>query len=317
MNAKLVNRLVLGFVLAFGLSAAVSADYPERPIDLVVGFKAGGGTDTYARSFAKIAPAHLNDQPIVVVNKPGGGGLIAGRFVADQPPTGYSLYLASAGSMVLKNLIKKQVVGTGDFKMVGTIGELTAGVFVPANSEITDLAQLLDKMSSSDKKLRWGHTGRGNTWHIAGVGLLAANDVKAKDIPFKGGAGVRGALTSAQIDFGVMGAHLGKGFEEDVRLLAVLSDKRHPAVPDAQTTAELGVEFIKVTTPMVIMAPKRLSDDIVAILSDAVQKIASDPGYVEILENAGLPVSNIDSAGTTEMLANSTAEWEKLIESIK
>jgi len=305
-------------VAAFSLVAVVSssafaADFPSRPVNLVVGYKAGGGVDTYARSLAKVASKHLDGQPIAVINKPGGGGLIGGRFVADQPPTGYSLYLSSAGSMILRNLAKPQVVGTKDFRMVGTIGDLTAGVFVPASSPIKSLEELVAALKKSDTKLRWGHTGRGNVWHVAGVGLLKKNDAKAKDIPFKGGAGVRSALIAKQVDFGVIGAHLGRGFEKDLRLLAVLSDQRHTAVPETPTAAELGVGFVKVTTPIIVMAPSRVSDSVINQLSDAVMAMTADPEYQKVLGDAGLPVVARDASTTEAVVSKAKVEWKPLV----
>lgn len=304
---------------AFALSAGVvhAGDFPERPIDMIVGFKAGGGTDTYARALASAAEAHTGGQPVVVVNKPGGGGLVGGRFVADQPPTGYTLYLASAGSMVLKNLIKPQVVSTDDFKMVGTIGELTAGIFVPANSPIQSLDELIEAGKTSDTALRWGHTGRGNVWHVAGLGVLNPNDVKAKDVPFKGGSGVRAALASSEVDFGVMGAHLGRGFEDEVRLLAVLSNEPHPAAPDAPTAKDLGVNFIPVSSQMIVMAPARTPDDIVAQLSDIIVAITQDAAYLDTLNTAGLPAASVNGADTAANIDASKAEWGQLLESLE
>ncbi|WP_027856513.1 tripartite tricarboxylate transporter substrate binding protein [Marinobacterium jannaschii] len=300
--------------LALALAgSALAADYPERPVNLIVGYKAGGGVDTYARALAKVAPDHLDGQPIVVVNKPGGGGLIGGRFVADQPPTGYSLYLASAGSMVLRNLAKPQVVSTNDFKMVATIGELTAGVFVPASSPIKTLPELIEKIKSSGNKMRWGHTGRGNVWHVAGVGMMKKNEIKAKDIPFKGGSAVRSALISNQIDFGVIGAHLGRGFEDDIRLLAVLSDRRHPAVPDISTADELGVPFTKVSSPIIVMAPKRVKHDTIQQLSDAVFEMVSDKDYTAVMDKAGLPVANLNWADTEDLVRNVKVGWKSLV----
>lgn len=312
-----IKTALTGTVLAAAASMAQAADFPERPIDLIVGFKAGGGTDTYARALASAANAHLDGQPVVVVNKPGGGGLVGGRFVADQPPTGYTLYLASAGSMVLKNLIKPQVVSEDDFKMVGTIGELTAGIFVPTGSPIQSLDELIEAAKTSDTKLRWGHTGRGNVWHMAGLGVLNPNDVKAKDVPFKGGSGVRAALTSADVDFGVMGAHLGRGFEDDVRLLAVLSNDRHPAAPDAPSAKELGVDFIPVSTPMIVMAPARTSDEVVAQLSDALVAITQETAYIDTLSKAGLPTSSVSGPDTASAIENSKVEWVKLLETLE
>lgn len=314
--AKL-KTAVTGAALALTATLAQAGDFPERPIDLIVGFKAGGGTDTYARALASVADAHTGGQPVVVVNKPGGGGLVGGRFVADQPPTGYTLYLASAGSLVLKNLIKPQVVSTKDFKMVGTIGELTAGIFVPAGSPIQSLEELLETAKSSDTKLRWGHTGRGNVWHMAGVGVLKPNGVKSKDIPFKGGSGVRAALASSEVDFGIMGAHLARGFEDEVRLLAVLSNERHPAAPETPTAQELGVEFVPVSSAMIVMAPARTSDEVVAKLSDAVVAITQESGYVDTLSKAGLPTSSVNGADTTAALSAAESDWGKLLESLE
>lgn len=314
---KKIKCLVAGAALALSAGVVHAGDFPERPIDLIVGFKAGGGTDTYARALASVADEHLGGQPVVVVNKPGGGGLVGGRFVADQPPTGYTLYLASAGSMVLKNLIKPQVVSAKDFKMVGTIGELTAGVFVPAGSPIQSLDELIEAAKSSDSKLRWGHTGRGNVWHMAGLGVLNPNGVESKDVPFKGGSGVRAALSSSEVDFGVMGAHLGRGFEDEVRLLAVLSNERHPAAPDTPTAKELGIEFVPVSSSMIVMAPARTSDEVVAKLSDAVIAITQEDSYVDTLSKAGLPTASVNGPDTATALTAAEAEWGKLLESME
>lgn len=311
------KTLFAGAALALAGSAAQAGDFPERPIDLIVGFKAGGGVDTYARALASAVGEHTSGQPVVVVNKPGGGGLVGGRFVADQPPTGYTLYLASAGSLVLKNLIKPQVVSTNDFKMVGTIGELTAGIFVPASSPIQTLDELIEAAKNSDTKLRWGHTGRGNVWHMAGLGVLNPNNVKTKDIPFKGGSGVRAAITSAEVDFGVMGAHLARGFEDEVRLLAVLANERHPAAPDAPTAKELGVQFIPVSSQMILMAPARTDDAVVAQLSDAVAAITQEAAYVDTMTKAGLPVASVSGPDTAAAIEVAKGDWAKLLETLE
>lgn len=311
---SMLKQFVVGTALFASLVvSATAADFPKKPVNVVVGYKAGGGVDTYARSLAKVAPQYLNEQPIVVVNKPGGGGLIGGRFVADQPANGYSLYLSSAGSMVLRNLAKRQVVSSNDFKTVATIGELTAGVFVPASSEIKTLPELLEKIKTSDKKLRWGHTGKGNVWHVAGLGLLEKNGLKAKAIPFKGGSGVRSAIIGKQVDFAVIGAHLGLGFEDDVRLLAVLDNERNMAVKDTPTAKELGIEFTRVTSPIVMMAPKRVDNAIVATLSDAVVKMTQDEEYKKLLSNAGLPSASLDAAASQALIDKSKEDWKPLV----
>ena len=310
---NLVGKLAACLMVMMFATTAVAADFPNRPINLIVGYKAGGGTDTYARALAKVAPKYLDGQPIVVVNKPGGGGFIGARFVADQPANGYSLYLSSAGSMLLRNLAKPQVVSCRDFRMVATIGELTPGVFVPASSPIDTMEALIEKLGSPSHKLRWGHTGRGNVWHIAGVGLIQKNEVSAKDVPFKGGSGTRSALIADQIGFAVMGAQLVRGFEKDIRLLGVLSDQRHPAAKEVLTVQEMGIDYVKVTTPMVVMAPKRVKSEVVELLSDAFVAMTHDPEFKGILDAAGLPAQSMGAEATTKMIDDSRIAWEPLV----
>ena len=308
-----MGALAVGMALALGPVGAIAGDFPDRPINMIVGYKAGGGTDTYARSLAKAAESYTNGQPIVVVNKPGGGGLIGGRFVADQPANGYTIYLASSGSMVLRNLVKQQVVSSDDFRAIATIGDLTAGVFVPAASPIQDLPQLVKALKAADSPLRWGHTGRNNVWHVAGVGLLSKNNVKAVDIPFKGGSGVRSAVIASQVDFGVMGVHLGRGFEGDMRLLGTLAEARHAAAPNTATAKEQGVAFTQVTTPMMVMAPKGVSDEVATKLTDMITSIANDAEYKATLDKAGLPVVNLNAQESQALLDFGKANWKSLM----
>ena len=310
---SLYGSLVAFLAVCLTLSTAMAADFPAKPIKLIVGYKAGGGVDTYARALAKVAPKYLGDQPLVVVNKPGAGGLIGGRFVADQPPTGYVLYLSSVGSMLLKNLARPQVVGSRDFRMVGTIGELSGGVFVPAASPIKSLPELIAKLKSSDRKLRWGHTGRGGFLHIAGVGLLSRTGVKAQDIPFKGGAGARSAVIGGQVDFAVFGAHMGRGFEKEMRLLAVLTDHRLPVVKDVPSVKELGIDYVKVTSPIVVMAPKRIKGELVKKLSDSVMGMVGDPAYKGFLAEAGLGIAGEDADATHTMIQDALVAWKPLV----
>lgn len=308
-----LKKAAIGLTMATMAATSFAADYPDRPINMIVGYKAGGGTDTYARSLAKAAGDFTNGQPIVVVNKPGGGGLIGGRFVADQPANGYTIYLASSGSMVLRNLVKAQVVSSNDFRAIATIGDLTAGVFVPAASPIQDLAQLIDAVKAADSPMRWGHTGRNNVWHVAGVGLLSKNNAKAVDVPFKGGAGVRSAVIAAQVDFGVMGVHLGRGFEGDMRLLGTLAEVRHAAAPNAPTAGEQGVAFTQVTTPIMVMAPKRTSDEVANKLTEMVLNIVNTDEYKSILDKAGLPTKNLNAAESQALLDFGKENWKSLM----
>ena len=115
MNFK---KLIAAGAIATLASPAFAA-FPEKPITLVVGFGAGGGTDSYARALASVAPEYIGRQPMIIVNKAGGSGVPAAKYVADSKPDGYTLYLASGGSFYFSTQFRKAPVDPfKDFKIV-------------------------------------------------------------------------------------------------------------------------------------------------------------------------------------------------------
>ncbi|MEM9683912.1 MAG: tripartite tricarboxylate transporter substrate-binding protein, partial [Pseudomonadota bacterium] len=176
---KLFGAIAASVVAIAGISAAQAADFPRKPVTVVVGYAAGGGTDSYARALASVAPEFLNLQPLIVVNKPGGSGIPAAKFVADSKPDGHTIYLASSGAFYFSTQFRKAPVDPfKDFKIVCQVGRLLPAVFVPKDSPITSAKQLVSEAQANPGKMRFATPGRTTTWGIAALAFALDNDTK-------------------------------------------------------------------------------------------------------------------------------------------
>ena len=266
------------------------AVFPEKPITLVVGFGAGGGTDSYARALASVAPTFINNQPLIVVNKPGGSAIPAAKYVADSTPDGHTLYLASGGSFYFSTQFRKAPVDPfKDFKIVCMVGRLLPALFVHQGSKFKTAKELVDHVKANPGKLRYSTPGRTTTWGIAGLAFTKRNNMNAVDVPAKGGAPARGLLIGKQVDFSVIGVHLINGFQDQVRALGLIYPERDPNNKKIPSVKEQGLNLLEVFTPMIIMAPKDVPNSIISSLDTACKNMTSHKAYGKLLKKAGLP----------------------------
>ncbi|MGP1396666.1 MAG: Bug family tripartite tricarboxylate transporter substrate binding protein [Inquilinaceae bacterium] len=283
--------MIAGSILGMAAFAQPSlAQYPEKPVTLVVGFAPGGGTDTYARALAGLIHESLG-MPMVVVNKPGAAGMIAAKFVADQPADGYTLYMASAGSFLVKALYdgaEAPVDPLADMQVLGGLGASIPGLLVPTDSPFQTASDLVAAAQADASALRWSHPGRGSLFQLTGVAFLQSNDIEVQDVPFGGGSKARNAVAGSQVDFGFMGVQLKNGFESQIRAIGVAGDTRDPANPDVPTFAEQGLPDVPLTNPQMIMASVDLPQDIAATITAAIEATVTSEGYARLLGNAGL-----------------------------
>ena len=300
------------------VSAAHAADFPRKPVTLVVGYAAGGGTDTYARAMASVAPEYINLQPLVVVNKPGGSGLPAAKYVADANPDGHTIHLASAGALYFSTQFRKAPIDPlADFKMVCQIGRLLPAVHVSKDSPHKTVNDLIAYAKANPGKVRFATPGRTSTWGIAGLAFAKRNGIVGQDVPAKGGAPTRGLVIGNQVDYGVFGVHLRKGFEGQLNTLGLLFPERDPNNKDIPTLKEAGVEFTSVYTPMVIMAPKDTPDEHVAALDTACRQMSEHKAFVKLMAKSGLPVKYLSGADATAKYNELIASWEPLVAELK
>lgn len=277
---------VAGLVMAFG--GPVQAEWnPRRPLNIIVPYKAGGGTDTYARAIA-VAAADRIPVPVVVVNKPGSSGMSGALAAASAKPDGNTIMLHSTGSFLLGSMLKESEISPFDgFQMIAQVGNLKACVAVPAGSPIKSVKDLVDAAKAAPGQLRWAHTGRGSTYHVSGQTFLNSLGLDAVDVPFKGGSAVRAAVLGEQVDFAFIGVQQGRGFEEQMTRLAVLADARDELAPDVPTFAELGYDIPIVSSPIIVYARDEVDPEIVAGIESALADIVAAPEFAELVNAKG------------------------------
>lgn len=272
-------------VLAAPLANA--ADYPRRPINVVVPYKAGGGTDAYARALSAAAKGTLR-VPVVVVNKPGSGGLNGAQSVVGARPDGYTVMLTSGGSFLLSTLTRTTKINAlNSFQFVAQVGQLRTALMVPAGSPFKTVGDVIAAAKAKPGSLRWAHSGRGGFHHVGGMGFLAANGIKAQDVPFKGGGPARAALIGGQTDFGFIGVQQLRGFEANIRALAVNSSDRDSVMKDVPSFGEQNIPFAKVSSPVIVLAPKKTPADVIAYLEKALKEITAKPAFADLLSKRG------------------------------
>lgn len=295
---------------------AFADNWPKRPINLIVPYKAGGGTDAYARAISAAAKDVLG-VPVTVVNKPGSSGMNGANAVLNARPDGYTFLLTSGGSFLLTTLIRDgvNIDAMNSFDFVSQVGHVKTSLMVPMDSPFKTIEDLLK--TAQTKNLRWGHTGRGGFHHVAGMGFLTKNNISAQDVPFKGGGPTRAALIGNQVDFGFLGVQQSKGFEQQLRVLAVNSDTRDAVMNNIPSFSELGVAFTAVSSPTIVLAPKGTPQDIIRKMEQALGKITQSPKFAEILAERGAGPVYKDASGAKETLANMKQDVMPLVEDLK
>lgn len=262
---------------------------PRRPLNIIVPYNAGGGTDAYARAIA--ATATDWPVPVVVVNKPGGGGITGAVEAASARPDGNTILLHFSGDFLLRHMAGRTDISPFEsFDAIAQIGDVKVCIAVPAASPFNSLGDLVDAASRNPGNLRWSHNGRGATYHVAGQTFLNDQGATATDVPFQGGAPSRAAIIGGQVDYGCLGIQQSVGFQDDMRVLGLLGDERDPLYPDVPTFKEQGFDTPILSSPMILYAPLGTPRDTVEGIEAALGALAAREAFRQSLNERGLSV---------------------------
>ncbi len=275
-----MKRLIAVWMLAFATSAFGQA-FPTRPITLICPWPPGGSTDLHLRKFAEIASKYLG-QPVVVDNKPGGGGMIGPSNMAKlAKPDGYTLSQLPITAYRLPHQRKVDWDALNDFTYIIGISGYTFGVVVKADSPFKTFRDLIDYARANPGKLSYGSTGAGTSPHLLMEEVGMKLGVSFLHVPFKGNADSTQALMGghimAQSDATGWGRHVDAGA---FRLLVTFGEKRTKW--DAPTAKELGIDIVSYS-PYGIVAPKGMEPQLVRQLHDALKKALDDPEHLKTL----------------------------------
>jgi tripartite-type tricarboxylate transporter receptor subunit TctC len=268
--------------------ASAQAKYPNRPIQLICPWAAGGGTDRIARMVATLLEKELG-QPVTVVNRTGGSGAVGHTAGGTATPDGYTLTIPTVEITMMHWMGLTQVTYK-DFTPVALLNIDPAGVQVAATSEFRTLKQLLDYAKANPGKLKASGTGKGGSWDLARVGMLKTAGIPIDAIPWVPSTGAATGLQELVAGgVQVVTASLveGRSLIEagKVRPLAHMADKRDPVFPDVPTLKELGINWTMGAWRGIAL-PKGTSPEIVAVVERALDKVVRSKEFIDFM-NAG------------------------------
>ncbi len=268
-------------------SISMAGDYPERPVQVVVPYSAGGGTDLSARVMAEVLRKYLG-KPVVVVDQPGGSGAIGTGNVAHAKPDGYLLGMGAQGPLCMLPSYGGIDYTKDSFDYVALMARNLMLLAINKKNSFKDGKSMIEWAKANPDKLTVGMSGAGGASRIAAEGFGEAAGIKIKSMPFGGSAPAVTACVGGHIKAVVASpAELqGQVKAGNLIVVAVMEPERIKIFPDAPTAKEIGVDFTWASWKGVI-APKGLPADVKAKLQDALDKTFKDPDYLKKMENLG------------------------------
>jgi tripartite-type tricarboxylate transporter receptor subunit TctC len=274
---------------AVGMSGAAQA-YPDRPLTLIVPWGAGGGTDATARIVASLLEGELG-QPVNVVNRTGGSGVVGHAAIADAEPDGYTIGMAT----VEINMMHWQGLTEltwQDYTPLALVNEDPAAVHVRADSEWETLEDMLDAVRANPGQHRASGTGQGGIWHLAIAGLLSELDIDPASVPWvpsQGAAPGLQDLVAGGVDIVPSSIPEARSLLDAgrVKSLAVMSSDRNAAFPDVPTTEEIVGVAWNIGAWRAIVGPQGMPEEAVETLTAALETVYNSDEYSEFMSGQG------------------------------
>lgn len=308
---SLVLALSLGFAV---LGPATAADYPSRPIRIIVGSSAGGGNDFVARTVAPKVSATLG-QPVVIDNKGGAAGLVASELVAKSAPDGYTLLVVFTNFATFPSLQKKLSFDPEkDLIPISDIATSPLILVVQPSLPAKSVAELI-ALAKRSEGLNYASPGVGSMGHLAAELFQSMAGIKMTQIPYKGGGpAIMGLLGGdVQLYFSTPAAAVAQMKAGKLRALGVTGKTRSAFAPDVPTISEAGLNGYEVSGWFGIFAPAGTPKPVIDAIHRAFADAARDPEIQKLFLNEGIvSVGNSPAEFALEVQAD-VAKWKKII----
>ena len=302
----------LAVSLALG-SGAAAAQYPAKPVRLVVRFAAGGPSDASARIIGQ-ALSKSSGQPFIIDNRPGADGAIAPQVVLSAPPDGYTL-LFGGSSMVPLPLLKKQPPfdAVADFAPVSIVTRFAWCMYLAPDVPAKSVAEFVTYARANPDKLNFASNNLSE--FMAAAQFMKATGTSMVRVPYKGGAQSMPELIAGrvQLNFAPLSAGLPYVREGRLRMLAILSRERNPAVPDVPTMTEAGVPGVSVPSWQAIFAPARTPQEIIPRLSREINQVLQDSEVRAKFERLGVQTEGSAPEVLAATLREDARAWRQFI----
>lgn len=316
---RLTRRAASGLVAGLGAAALLrarpaAAAWPERPVQIVVPFGAGGGTDVTARLLARFLERHTGGKPVVVVNRAGAGGEVGMAAVADAPPDGHTLGILNTPNVLTIPIERQARFRLDSFALLANLVDDPGTLSVHGSSPIRNIADLLAAAKARSGALTYGTAGVGSAGHIAMLLVGRAAGIEGTHVPFNGSAAVANALLGRQIDIAT--ANLGEalGFARgggEWRVLGVMAPARMDAAPEVPTFAEAGIP-VQTGSLRGLGTSRGTPPAVIAEITRALDAVMADPEYRAAMRQASQAIRYVKGAEYEALLRGMDAELRSL-----
>lgn len=310
-----VHRLLAGLLCLAAAHAPAFAQstFPTRPIELVVPYPAGGGTDVLARAFALAATKHL-PQPMIVTNKPGAAGAIGWAEVLNGREPGYKVAVLATDLMTQPNMGLTKITYE-DFTPIARLNYDPAALTVRADAPWNTLEEFIAAAKKGD--FRVGNGGNGSTWHLAAAAIEDKTGAKFNHVPFSGANPAALTLLGGHIEAITVSAaevypHVAAG---KLKILALMADQRIKGFENVPTFKERGLD-IQIGTWRGLGVPRGTPANVVATLREATARTAQEPSLREALDKQNMGYAYADGDAFYAVMARDHAFYRALIQKL-
>lgn len=302
-------------VIAGAMASTAFAEYPDRPIKLVLGYAPGGSVDAVARVIAPKLGEALG-QTVVIEYRAGAAGIIGARAVAGADPDGYTLHLVESATLVI--LPSLQAVGydpASSFTPIATVA--SAGMLLAANPKVAarGLPELVSLMKAEPGKYSYATSGVGSVGHVGMEMLQIEQGMKSTHIAYKGGGPAMSDVIGGQVPLTV--SSLAPAIPQikagTIQPIGITSAKRSGALPEVKTIAEQGMPGFEALAWYALVGPAGLPAEVVKKVSAATTKIMQDPQVLEGLKSQGLDPEGDAAADLAKRIADDSRKWKSVI----
>lgn len=314
---KLTRSVALAALISAATAGAALADWPaDQPIELIVAFAPGGGTDIMLRALAPFLEADLG-ATIAVMNKPGASGEIAYTALSQANPDGYTISSLNTPGFLTMQIGRTLGYDPKALCPIARIVEDPGTFVVQAGSDIGSLADLVAKAKEAPGTVTVATTGVGTDEHMAMLQLEKAAGIDLNAIPFEGANEAKTALLGGHVQ--VIGLNVGEAVSSDpasFNVLAQFGGVRSTLAPDLPTATEEGFDII-MSSERGLMTRCDVPEEIRAKLSASVEKALADPAFLEVAKQQDLPLAYLSAADWTAAMPARLARFEEIFKLVE
>lgn len=318
---RILSRFAAALAAAFlatSVAQAQPADWPARPIRIIVPAPAGGPYDQVIRPVAQHMSQALK-VPVVIDNRPSAGNIVGTQAGASAAPDGYTLTVTGMLNTIVQGMYENVPFDiVKDFEHVGEIGRAAQWLVVRSDAGINTFEDFVQRARREPGRINYASSGAGSTGHLVMEQLQRAVGIQLTHVPYKGGAPalqdvLAGVVSVIVIPPNAALSHVQGG---KLKVLAVSSPERSAAVPNVPTFAELGHKQLTVSSWVGVSAPKGTPAPIVRKLHAALQAAVNEPAVVKLLESQGMTPAASTQEQYAQLVRADTERWGQLVRSL-